>query len=159
MKNKKVILGIVLVGVILSVIGILLIGSMYSSLSAKDFKEHFGALGYTVSDKETPEFDTGTSYQVATKEDVPYKFVYYEFDDEVEAKIVYEKYKEANNIRKYITSESKNNETYGALFAKTVVKSENEYIVISRVRKTVVFVATTKEYTNEVDAILEEIGY
>ena len=154
MKNKSVLLGIILL-----VVGILASGCMYSSLNAKDFKEHFGALGYTVSDKETPEFDTGTSYQVATKEDVPYKFVYYEFDEEVEAKKVYEKYKEDNNIRKYITSKSNNNETYGALFARTVVKSENEYIVISRLRKTIIFVATTKEYTNEVDAILKEIGY
>ena len=154
MKNKSVLLGI-----ILFVIGVLLTGCMYSSLSAKDFKEHFGALGYTVSDTETPEFDTGTSYQVASKEDVPYKFEYYEFDEEVEAKKVYEKYKEDNSIRKYITSESKNNETYGALFARTVVESEKEYIVISRVRKTIIFVATTKEYTNEVNAVLDEIGY
>lgn len=152
MKNKSVLLGIILL-----VVGVLATGCMYSSLSSKDFKEHFGALGYTISETEKPLYDTGTSYIVATKADVPFKVEYYEFDEEIEAKKVYEKYKD--NIKDYITSTSKNNETYGALFAKTVAVSDNEYVVISRVRSTIIFIATTKDYTNTVNDLLEEVGY
>ena len=152
MKSRSVIFSLVLL-----VVGFLLTGCMKSSLDAKGFREHMGALGYNVSETEKPEYDTGINYLVASKEGVNYTVEYYEFDEEVEAKKVYEKYKK--DIKSYITSTSNNNETKGALFAKTIAKSENEYVVISRVRSTIIFIATTKEYTNEVDKLLEELGY
>ena len=79
------------------------------------------------------------------------------FSEEVEAKKVYEKYKDS--IVEYITTDSNNEETTGAVFSKTVAVSENEYIVISRVKNTLIFVAGTKDYTNEIDTLLEDIKY
>ena len=129
----------------------------YNVLEPKDFKDHFTALGYTISDSETPKYDTGKTYLVASKEDVPYKVEYYEFDTEINAKKVYEKYKKA--IVEYITSDSQNHETTGAVFSKTDANSEKEYIVISRVKNTLIFVAGTQDYKTDIDNLLEEVKY
>ena len=154
MKSKKsVILGLfILVGVVVLTSGCV----FYNLLKADDFKKHFGALGYTISDTETAEYESET-YLEATKEDVPYKISYYEFSSEIEAKKVYEKYKK--NIVSYITSDSKNQETTGAVFAKTVAVSDNEYIVISRVKNTLIFIAGTNDYSKAIDKILEDVKY
>lgn len=153
MKNKSILIGIlIIIVVVLVTTGC----GFYNLITTKDFKEHFGALGYTISETEEAKYDSKT-YVVASKEDVPYKIEYYEFDEEVDAKKVYEKYKDS--IVEYITSDSQNQETKGAVFAKTVAVSDNEYIVISRVKNTLIFIAGTNNYSNEIDTLLEDIEY
>ena len=154
MKAKKSII----LGIVIFLIVILLGGCswFYNLLKTEDFKNHFTALGYTITDTETSEYES-KSYLVASKEDLPYKIEYYEFDDEVAAKKVYEKYKK--NIANYITSTSQNEERTGAVFTKIKAVSEKEYIIISRVKNTLIFISATKDYTNEIDKVLEEIKY
>ncbi len=151
-NNKSVILGIIMIVVISLATGC----KFYNLLETQDFKEHFGALGYTISDGEETEFKA-ESYLVASKEDIPYKIEYYEFAEEVDAKKAYKDY--YDNIGNYITTDSKNQETTGAVFSKTVAVSDNEYIIISRVKNTLIFIATTKDYQKEVDTLLEDIKY
>ncbi len=152
-NNKSVILGII----IIIVVCIITVGcGFYNLLKPKDFKEQFGALGYTISDKETPKYETDT-YLVATKDDVPFKIEYYEFKDESEAKKIYKKYKDS--IADYITSDSKNQESTSAVISKIVAVSDNEYIVISRVKNTLIFIAGTKDYKSEIDKLLENVKY
>lgn len=153
MNKKSIILGVIMILSVLLTTGCL----FYNVLEPKDFKDHFTALGYTISDSETPKYDTGKTYLVASKEDVPYKVEYYEFDTEINAKKVYEKYKKA--IVEYITSDSQNHETTGAVFSKTDANSEKEYIVISRVKNTLIFVAGTQDYKTDIDNLLEEVKY
>lgn len=153
MKNKSVLLGVLIIVVVIFATGC----GFYNLVDSVEFEQHFGALGYTISDTEEPKYDTADIYLVASKDDVPFKIEYYEFSEEVEAKKVYEKYKDS--IVEYITTDSNNEETTGAVFSKTVAVSENEYIVISRVKNTLIFVAGTKDYTNEIDTLLEDIKY
>lgn len=151
-SKKSIILGIVLFIVVL-----LLTGCMfYNLLKTNDFKEHFGALGYTIESATSEEFKPD-SYLVASKEDVPYKIEYYEFNNEIDAKKAYEKYKK--NIVKYITTDSKNKETTGAVFSKTVVNSTDEHLIISRVKNTLIFIAGTQDYAKEIDTLVEDIKY
>lgn len=153
MKNKSIILGII----IIVVVSLLTTGCIfYNVLDANEFKEHFGALGYTTSDTEKGLYESKI-YVVASKSDVPYKIEYYEFNDEIEAKKVYKKYKDS--IADYITSESKNLETTGAVFSRTIAESENEYIAICRVKNTLIFIASTQEFQPEIEKILEDIKY
>ena len=153
MKNKSVILGISIVLVVV----IFLTGcGFYNLVDATEFKQHFGALGYTTSDSEEPKFENDV-YLVASKEDVPFKIEYYEFDEELDAKKVYKKY--TDSIVEYITTSSENNETTGAVFSKMIAKSEKEYIVISRVKNTLIFVNGTNDFQNEIDTLLEDIKY
>jgi hypothetical protein len=152
MKNKSVLLGILIIVIVIFVAGC----GFYNLLLKDDFQKHFEDLGYTISDKEMPPYET-KSYLVATKEEVPYKIEYYEFDNEINAKKVYEKYKK--NIANYITTDSTNKETTGAVFAKTVAVSTDEYIIISRVKNTLIFIAGTNEYSKDIDKILEDIKY
>lgn len=152
MKNKSVLLGIIIVVIVVLATGC----GFYNLVDAEEFENHFGALGYTISDSEEPKYETDT-YLVATKEDMPFKIEYYEFNEEIEAKKVYEKYKDS--IADYITSDSSNKETTGAVFAKTVAVSEKEYLIISRVKNTIIFIAGTNDYSNEIDKLVEEIEY
>lgn len=152
MKNKSVILGIIIVVIVILATGC----GFYNLVDSTEFKEHFGALGYTVNENKEAKYEGDTTL-VATKEDVPYKIEYYEFKEEIEAKKIYEKYKD--RIVDYITTNSKNNETTGAVFAKTIAVSENEYIVISRVKNTLIFINGTNDYSKEIDKLLEDIKY
>lgn len=157
MKKKGVIFGVLLVGiVIIIVVGFVIVKHFYNLLDSKEFTEHFTKLGYTISDKEKGEFDS-EKYLVASKSDVTYKIEFYEFKDEIEAKKTYKKFKK--NIVNYITTDSKNRETVGAIQSKTIAKSDNEYIVISRVKNSIIFIAGTKEYENEIDKLLKDIKY
>ena len=152
-NNKSVILGII----IIVVVCIITVGcGFYNLLEPKDFKEHFVALGYTVSDNVTPKYDADT-YLVASKDDVPFKIEYYEFENEKDAKKIYKKYKDS--ISEYITSDSKNQESTSAVISKIVAVSDNEYIVISRVKNTLIFIAGTKDYKSEIDELLENVKY
>ena len=153
MKNKSIILGIV----IIVLVCIITTGCMFYNVVDKDeFSKHFKDLGYTISDKEEAKYETDT-YLVASKSDVPFKIEYYEFENEVDAKKVYEKYKDS--IVDYITTDSNNQETKGAVFTKTVAVSTDEYIVISRVKNTLIFIAGTNEYKNNIDTLLKDIKY
>ena len=86
-NNKRVRLGIIMIVVISLATGC----KFYNLLETQDFKEHFGALGYTISDSEETEYKA-ESYLVASKEDIPYKIEYYEFAEEVDAKKAYKDY-------------------------------------------------------------------
>ena len=152
-NNKSIIFGIL----IIIVICIITVGcGFYNLLESKDFKEHFAALGYTVSDKVTPKYDADT-YLVASKDDVPFKIEYYEFEKEIDAKKVYKKY--YDSISDYITSDSNNKESTSAVLSKVVAVSDNEYIIISRVKNSLIFIAGTNDYSNEIDKLLKDIEY
>ncbi len=152
-KNKSIVLGILLIVIVC----VITVGcGFYNLLEPKDFKEHFGALGYTISDKEEAKYEADT-YLVATKDDIPYKIEYYEFKNEKEAKNAYKNYYDSISV--YITTDSKNKETSNAVFTKTVAVSDNEYIIISRVKNTLIFIATTKDYQTEIDTLLKDIKY
>ena len=153
MKNKSVLVG--LVGIVL--ICVITTGCIfYNVLNASEFKEHFEDLGFTISDSEEGKYESET-YYVASSEDKTYKVEYYAFDTEVNAKKAYQNFKE--NIASYITSTSQNHETSGAVFTKIVAKSDNEYIVISRVKNTLIFIAGTNDVSDDIDKILEDIRY
>ena len=125
-------------------------------LNKDEFNKHFNSLGYTISDKEEAKYETDT-YLVASKSDVPFKIEYYEFKSDVEAKEVYKKYKDS--IADYITTSSKNQETKGQVFARIVAVSTDEYIVMSQVKNTLIFIAGTNEYKNIIDTLLKDIKY
>ncbi len=152
MKNKSILVGLIIIVGVVCLTGC----GFYNLLDTEEFKDHFKDLGYTISDSEKGKYESDT-YLVANKEDVPYKIEYYEFKDEVEAKKAYKNYK--NSISEYITSDSKNNETTGAVFSKTIAVSDNEYIVISRVKNTLIFIVGTNEYSKDIDSILKDIKY
>lgn len=148
--------------IIVGVLGIIVICAIttgclfYNLLDAKEFKSHFEDLGYTVVKNDDDDVEAETSY-IASKEDADYRIKYFEFEEEVEAKKLYQHYKE--NIGSYITSKSENQETTGAVFSKIVAVSEKEYIVISRVKNTLIFINATNDVSNDIDKILEDIRY
>lgn len=152
-KNKSIVLGIIIIITAILITGC---GLFYNLVDSKEFKEYFGALGYTINDNLEGTYESKT-YLVAEKSDVPFKIEYYEFDDELSAKKVFEKYKD--NVADYLTSSSENQTITGAVYSKFTAVSTEEYIVVSRVKNTLIFIAGTNTYQNEIDTLLEDIKY
>lgn len=153
MNKKSIILGII----IILVTCFLTTGCIfYNLLSSTDFKDHFSAIGYEVSDTETTTFEYD-NHLVAKKDDVPFKIEYYNFVDDIAAQKAYKVMKE--DLPNLITTNSKDQETTGNIMAKYVCVSDNEYIVISRVKNTIIFINGTNDYSSEIDNILTDIKY
>lgn len=157
MENNKKEKYSILIGIIVIIgVCILATGCGFKSINTSEFKDHFSALGYTISESEKGLYESKT-YVVASKEDVPFKIEYYEFENDTDAKKIYKEYKDT--IGNYITSDSKNTQTSGAMITKCVAKSEKEYLIISRVKSTLIFIAGTVDYENEINKLVEDIGY
>ena len=69
----------------------------------------------------------------------------------------YKDYK--NNLGNVITSDSKDVESKSSVLSKYVCKSDNEYIIISRVKNSLIYISTTIEYESEINDILDDIKY
>lgn len=152
MNKKSILLGIVIIVVTCLTTGCI----FYNYLEPTDFKEQFSARGYTVEKIEKADYEA-KYISKATKEDVPYEVLYYQFGSEADAKKAYKSYKE--NLSNIITSDSSDVESKSSVLAKYECKSEKEYIIISRVKDTLIYVSTTVDYEKEIDDILEDIKY
>ena len=153
MKDKTVLVGILIIIAVVLLTGCSL---FYNLVDAQEFKDHFSAAGYTISEDEKGLYDS-KSYLVATKEDIPFKIEYYEFENDTDAKKAFQSYKD--NLGDYITTDSKDTEKTGAVISKRVAVSEKEYIVISRVKNTLIFIAGLNEYDDEINKLLDDIKY
>lgn len=152
MNKKSVILGLIIVLVTCLTTGCI----FYNYLEPDDFKDQFGARGYTV-EKTTVDGSKAEYISKATKEDVPYEIYYYKYKSEKDAKSAYKEFK--NNLTNIITSDSNDQEAKSSVLAKYICKSDNEYIVISRVKDTLIYVSTTVEYEKSINEILEDLDY
>ena len=152
MNKKSILLGLIIIVVTCLTTGCL----FYNYLEPNDFKEQFSARGYTVEKIDKADYEADYISK-ATKEDVPYEVLYYQFESESDAKKAYKSYKE--NLSNIITSDSSDVESKSSVLSKYECKSDNEYIIISRVKDTLIYVSTTVEYEKELDDILEDIRY
>ena len=152
MNKKSVILGIVIVLVTCLTTGCL----FYNYLEPTDFKDQFSARGYKV-EKTSQENSKAEYISKATKDDVPYEVYYYQYKNEKDAKAAYKEFK--NNLSSIITSDSKDTEAKSSVLSKYICKSDKEYIVISRVKDTLIYVSTTVDYEKSVNEILEDLKY
>lgn len=152
MNKKSVLLGVLIVVVTCLTTGCI----FYNYVDPTEFKEQFSARGYTVEKIDKADYEA-EYISKATKEDVPYEIIYYEFATDADAKKAYKSYKDS--LPNLITSDSKDTETTGNVISKYICKSDNEYIVISRVKNSLIFINTTLDYQSEIDEILEDIEY
>ena len=156
MKNKKLIfilIGIVLVGVA----AIFLMFKLFdNSMTPEEFKNHLAALGYEVTEQTSP-VDNTLTYMVATKSDVTYNVEYFDFKNEVEAKKYYKSLKK--NLINYITSTTQDSETNGNIFSKQISISETDYVVISRIKKTLIFIDGTSDFQSDIESLLKKLKY
>lgn len=145
MQNKSILLGIfIFIIVIIITTGC----TNHKALSKTDFQKQFGALGYTVSEEE--------NHLSATKEDIPGKFEYYEYDDENSAIKEYNAFKKKNF--EYLKDENTKEEK-GHDFSKDIIKSDDTYLIISRVKNTIITLKTSVDYENIVNKVLQDINY
>lgn len=146
MKYKGIITGIFLITIAIVLIGFF----SFKALNPKEFYSLFNSFGYLVENKIDKDYSSN-NHLIAMKDDLPFNVEYYSFDDEIDAKNTYEKIKKSIRINK--------KETVSSLASKLIAESNNKYIVVSRIRNTIMYVLGDEEHKEQINSIFKNINY
>ena len=145
--------------IILILITFLLVGcGSKKEITSSEFKEITRDNDFYIQDvkEQFSEYDYIKEAMIAVKSG-KYQIEFYVLEDEENAlafykynKDVFEASKESTSLYAEVDFEHNNRYT---------LTTGNEYKVISRINKTVVYVNTTKENKNDVNKVLKKLGY
>ena len=162
--KKTIIIALIVVAIIITiaVIGGVLdlnLTKEKTSITASDFYSTMDQKGYILKDAKSQfaDYDYVKQVYIAVDSDYTHKLEFYELEDDSYAVNFYK-----NN--KAIFEESKGNisaenSIEGKNYAKYTLSSNGQYMVVSRINNTVVFVKVEDTYKDAVKKILEELGY
>ena len=166
MKKKKIIIAIMTLIVIwvIAIWGFLLVTGIsfmkYNQekrlITAEQFKEIMESKEYTIYDitKQYPNF---TMVYVAKNSTNNYQIEFYENDYTSESIQVY------NSLVNDIESEKNESQNYSDMkfknYAKHTLSANGKYMVVSRIENTVVYAEVDESFEDEVNNLLDEIGY
>lgn len=162
--KKPMIITLIVVAIIVAIaviVGVLLfsITKEKASITASDFYSTMQQKGYVVQDAKSQfaDYDYIKQVYIAANSDYTYKLEFYELEDTSYAVNFYK-----NN--KAIFEESKGNVSAensieGKNHAKYTLSSNGQYMVVSRINNTVMFVKVEDAYRDTVKSILKELGY
>jgi len=129
---------------------------MKSVLHEKEFKEFFKDKEYVIMDVDDKiESNNIINAIVSIKDDDSYKIEYYLFKDTSSAKVVY--YNNRDAIKENFNGISK--EITGKNYEKFSFSNDESFKVVERVEDTLIFINTEKKYKNEIERLLESMGY
>jgi len=165
-KSTKIILIIIAILLIMATIFTIAIKKVVSlvnkekvSISASEFRNKMSQKGLEITDANSQfaQYSFIKQVYIAGNKSESYQIEFYEFDNESYATGFYN-----NNASKF--QETKGNvaaETNfsGKNYAKYTLSSNNQYMVISRVNNTVIYIDADSSYKNEIENILKEIDY
>ena len=130
-----------------------------TAISSEDFKVTMDGKGYKIIDatSQFAEADYVKQVYVALSSDSKYQIEFYEFDTD------------DNGLEFYKTNskEFEKNEEVGAIktsgslnnYSKFTLSDSNKYQVVSRIGNTAVYVDVDAKYKDDVNALLDELGY
>ena len=155
----------VVVAVIVAIVGVIIgitfvnLNKEKTSITASSFYTTMSQKGYSVQDASSQFSDYNYVKQayIAASKDLSYQIEFYELLDDSYATSFY-------NNNKSIFESSKGNasaETSVGLknYSKYTLSSNGEYMVVSRIDNTVIYVKVDDSYKDTVKAILDELGY
>lgn len=129
------------------------------AISAYDFQSIMKSKGYIVQDvkEQVEDYDYVKQVYLAINDDYSYQIEFYEFSDDSDSKDFFD-------YNKSIFETSKGNssaETSKALknYSKYTLSTDGEYKVLSRIDNTAVYIDVDKEYKDEINSVLKELGY
>ena len=159
---KKFLKIVLIVFLILAVVGIVVfirLNREKESITTSKFIDIAEKKGLLVQDGtyQFYDYDYIKKATIAYEKDAKYQIEFYEFDDEEGANYFF-------NLNKALFEESKGNssgETIAALknYAKYTLSTNGEYMVISKIDNTAVYLKVNDEYKDTVKGILKEMGY
>lgn len=128
------------------------------SLEPNQFKTQIEKKGFVVVDQTSAVMylnaDLSYSY-IATTPDQRYSIEYYSFNGEAGAQAFYaQKYAETTATGGHVSSELNQGN-----YQKYTLNHNGKYTVISRVSNTIVYLHTDKNYMEEINIIIKDIGY
>lgn len=130
-----------------------------TAITSEDFKQKMEEKQYSVDDL-TAMFDDSFNMNkvyVATNSDTTYQISFYELKDSDTAANFYEENKkdlEDNKGTGYVDSSVNLNN-----YSKYTLETNDEYKLLSKIDNTVIILNVKKNYKDEVNSIIKELGY
>lgn len=166
--KKSVIITIVIAVIIVVLLTGCVIGGLFlkniinkekDPITVEEFKSTMQNKGYTIIDAKNQfaNYDYIQNAYIAMSGDKQYQIEFYKISDENYANNFYE-----NNKSKFESSESSSNSTTNIKmknYAKYTLQANGEYMVVSRIKDTVIYIKVDVSYKEQVQDVLKEIGY
>ncbi len=159
--KKSVIIAIIAVVILVVIGGVIFVNlnKEKASITASSFYTTMSQKGYSVQDSTSQysEYDYVKQVYIAVSKDYSYQIEFYELLDDSYATSFY-------NNNKSIFESSKGNASAetsvgGKNYSKYTLSSNGQYMVVSKINNTVIYVKVDDDYKNTVKDILEELGY
>ena len=153
--KKKILVGLILLTVSLCLTGCL----KKNSISGEKFKVMLDSDNYDViniKDQITDNVQIKEAYY-AVNRDENYKIYYYCYTSEEKAKEKYDSLKKEINDNNKITTTKK--EKNIGNYSKLQITTSSKYIVVSRIKETIVYSDENVNLKDDIDLELKTIGY
>ena len=163
MKKPMIIILIVLAIIaVIGVIGGILFSTLTKekdSITVSEFYNRMQEKGYIVQDAKSQfaDYDYVKQVYIALNNDNTYQVEFYDLEDASYAVSFYKNNKAIFENSKGNSSAENNVE--GKNHAKYTLSSNGQYMVVSRIDNTVIFVKVEDAYRDMVKSILNELGY
>ena len=154
MKKKHIIMSIICLVAVLFLVGCF----TKQSITVDEFKSNMEGNGLTLNNikEEYGVYEEVVDANTAILDD-KYQVEFYTFTDEVSSQGFYE-----TRINEFVPIESTYKEKYnetGSNYNIYSLTTEDVYVYISRVDKTLLYINVNKEYKDEIKDLIEKLGY
>lgn len=163
-KSSKIIIAITILIVLGLIIGLIagvvsLINKEKESITASQFKTIMEQKNYMITDASSQfsQYSYVDQVYIAGDNNYGYQIEFYELSDESNAISFYNN--NASNFQARKGNSSTETNVNGKNFSKYTLSSGGNYMVVSRIDNTVIYIDVDSNYKDEVKNILDEIGY
>lgn len=135
------------------------IASSKTTLTQDQFISKLENKGFLANDdsEQFMQYDYITSVAVASPSDLSYQIQFFTFLDESYAQKFYETNK--STFSRSASSDSPSVRTSGTGFDKFNVTTSNEFMEVSRIQNTCIYLKVDKAYKDDVKNVLKSLGY
>lgn len=161
-KGTPILIVALIIFLALTVGGIFLafkIASSKTTLTQDQFISKLENKGFLANDdsEQFMQYDYITSVAVASPSDLSYQIQFFTFLDESYAQKFYETNK--TTFSSLASSDSPRVRTSGTGFDKFTVTTSNEFMEVSRIQNTCIYLKVDKAYKDDVKNVLKSLGY
>ena len=161
-KGTPILIVALIIFLALTVGGIFLafkIASSKTTLTQDQFISKLENKGFLANDdsEQFMQYDYITSVAVASPSDLSYQIQFFTFLDESYAQKFYETNK--STFSRLASSDSPSVRTSGTGFDKFTVTNSNEFMEVSRIQNTCIYLKVDKAYKDDVKKALKSLGY
>lgn len=161
MNKRKTITIVIIIWIIVALlVGVVALSSKSKpSISATEFATKMKQNGYAITNasEQFAQYDYVKNVYIAGNENISYQIEFYELSNDTFAESFFEKNKAIFQSQKESASAETN--LNGKNYSKYTLSTGNKYRAISRIDNTVVYLEVDSSYKNEVQNILNELGY